>query len=34
VYEGVAHIDVLTAEDGPTNAVIGPLAAFIKRNVQ
>lgn len=34
VSEGYAHLDVVTAEDGPTNNVIGPLAAFLKRNTQ
>ncbi|MBI3767922.1 MAG: alpha/beta fold hydrolase [Deltaproteobacteria bacterium] len=34
VNEGFAHVDVVTAEDGPANNVIGPLAAFLKRNTQ
>ena len=34
VSEGFAHVDVVTAEDGPDNNVIGPLAAFLKRNAQ
>jgi len=34
VSEGFAHLDVVTAEDGPANNVIGPLAAFLKRNTQ
>lgn len=35
VSEGYAHLDVVTAEDdGTTNNVIGPLAAFLKRNTQ
>ncbi len=33
VSEGFAHLDVVTAEDGPDNNVIG-LAAFLKRNTQ
>jgi pimeloyl-ACP methyl ester carboxylesterase len=32
--EGFAHLDVVTAEDGPDNNVLGPLTAFLKRNVQ
>lgn len=32
--EGFAHLDVLTAEDGADNNVIGPLSDFIDRNVQ
>jgi pimeloyl-ACP methyl ester carboxylesterase len=32
--EGHAHVDVLTAEEGPDNNVIGPLGAFLRRNVQ
>ena len=35
VSEGYAHLDVVTAEDdGVTNNVIPPLAAFLKRNTQ
>lgn len=32
--EGYSHVDVLTAEDDETNNVIGPLLAFIERNLQ
>jgi hypothetical protein len=32
--EGFAHLDVVTAEDGPDNNVLAPLAAFLERNVQ
>ncbi len=32
--EGIAHVDITTAEDGPDNNVVTPLAAFIARNVQ
>jgi pimeloyl-ACP methyl ester carboxylesterase len=32
--EGFAHLDVVTAEDTPDNNVLGPLAAFLKRNLQ
>ena len=32
--EGFAHLDVVTAEDGPDNHVLAPLAAFLERNVQ
>ena len=31
--EGYAHVDVLTADDDETNNVIGPLLAFIQRNL-
>jgi pimeloyl-ACP methyl ester carboxylesterase len=34
ISEGFAHVDVTTAEDGPDNNVIGPLAAFLARNAQ
>jgi pimeloyl-ACP methyl ester carboxylesterase len=34
VSQGYAHLDVVTAEDLPSNNVIGPLAAFLKRNTQ
>ncbi len=34
VSEGYAHLDVVTADDGPSNNVIGPLVAFLKRNTQ
>jgi pimeloyl-ACP methyl ester carboxylesterase len=32
ISEGYAHVDILTAQDGETNQVIGPLLAFIQRN--
>lgn len=32
--EGYSHVDVLTAEDDETNNVIGPLLAFIERNLR
>ena len=32
--EGFSHVDIVTAEDGPDNQVIGPLAAFLARNSQ
>jgi len=32
--EGYAHLDILTAEDGTHNQVIGPLVDFLARNVQ
>jgi pimeloyl-ACP methyl ester carboxylesterase len=32
VNEGYAHLDVVTAEDGPDNHVIGPLVDFVARN--
>lgn len=34
VREGLAHVDVVAAEDGPEVGVIDPLAAFIARNVE
>lgn len=34
ITEGVAHVDVLTAEDNVDNNVVAPLTAFIGRNVQ
>ncbi len=34
VAEGYAHVDVLTAEDGPDNPVVVNLSAFLARNVQ
>jgi len=34
ISEGYAHVDVLTAEDDPTNNVLAPLSAFIGRNAQ
>jgi len=34
ISEGYAHIDVLTANDGEDNNVIGPLLQFIQRNSQ
>ena len=32
--EGFAHLDVVTAEDTSDNNVLGPLSAFLQRNVQ
>jgi pimeloyl-ACP methyl ester carboxylesterase len=32
ISEGYAHVDILTAQDGESNQVIGPLLAFIQRN--
>jgi len=32
ISEGFAHNDVVTAEDGPDNQVVAPLAEFIARN--
>jgi pimeloyl-ACP methyl ester carboxylesterase len=32
ISEGYAHVDIVTAEDGDHNQVIGPLAAFLARN--
>lgn len=34
ISEGYAHLDILTADDDETNNVIGPLLAFINRNLQ
>jgi len=34
ISEGYSHVDILTAEDDETNNVIGPLLAFIDRNLQ
>lgn len=34
ISEGYTHVDVLTAEDGPGNRVVAPLAAFIARNLR
>ena len=34
ISEGYAHVDIVTAEDGDHNQVIGPLAAFLARNSQ
>ena len=34
IREGLAHNDVIAAEDGPDSDVLGPLAAFIARNLQ
>lgn len=34
ISQGYAHVDVLTAEDGPGNNVIDPLIAFLQRNAQ
>jgi pimeloyl-ACP methyl ester carboxylesterase len=33
IAEGYAHVDVLTAEDDASNNIIGPLGAFIARNL-
>jgi hypothetical protein len=33
ISEGYAHVDVVTAEDGPHNQVIAPLLEFLARNV-
>lgn len=32
ISEGYAHVDIVTANDGPDNQVIAPLAAFLARN--
>jgi hypothetical protein len=32
--EGFSHVDIVSAEDGPDNDVIGPLSDFLDRNVQ
>jgi pimeloyl-ACP methyl ester carboxylesterase len=32
--EGFAHLDVVTAEDGPDNPIPAALVAFLKRNIQ
>jgi hypothetical protein len=34
IREGLSHFDVVVAEDGPDADILGPLAAFIARNVQ
>ena len=34
ISEGYSHVDVLTANDDETNNIIGPLLAFIQRNLQ
>ncbi len=34
ISEGFAHLDIVTAEDTSDNNVLGPLTAFLKRNVQ
>ena len=34
ISEGYAHVDIVTADDDETNNVIGPLLAFIGRNLQ
>jgi pimeloyl-ACP methyl ester carboxylesterase len=34
ISEGYAHIDVVAAEDGVHNRVVGPLVDFIARNLQ
>lgn len=33
ISEGYGHVDALTAEDDSNNNIVGPLAAFIGRNV-
>ena len=30
--EGYAHVDIVTAEDDASNAVIGPLIELLRRN--
>jgi pimeloyl-ACP methyl ester carboxylesterase len=32
--EGFAHLDIVTAQDGPLNEVVAPLVDFIERNLQ
>jgi pimeloyl-ACP methyl ester carboxylesterase len=32
--EGFAHLDIVTAQDGPSSNVVAPLVAFIERNLQ
>ena len=32
--EGFSHVDVVTAEDGPDNNIIGPLSDFLARNIE
>jgi len=34
ISEGYSHVDIITAADDETNNVIGPLLAFIDRNLQ
>jgi len=34
ITEGIAHVDITTAEDDADNDVVEPLLAFIERNVQ
>jgi len=34
ISEGYAHIDIVSAEDGDHNEVIGPLVDFLERNMQ
>jgi hypothetical protein len=34
ISEGYAHVDIVTAEDGPHNQVIGRLVDFLTRNLQ
>jgi hypothetical protein len=34
ISEGYAHVDVVTAADGPDNRVIGPLIEFLDRNAE
>ena len=34
ISEGYSHVDIVSADDDETNNVIGPLLAFIDRNLQ
>lgn len=34
ISEGYSHVDIVTAQDDATNHVIGPLTAFLARNVE
>ena len=34
ISEGFAHVDIVSAEDGPDNVVVGPLIEFLERNLQ
>ena len=34
ISEGYSHVDIVAAEDDGTNHVVGPLAAFLARNVE
>ena len=34
ISEGYAHLDIVVAEDGEHNNVIGPLVDFLERNMQ